>query len=179
MGAETRRRPKSGTHIVTIDAHVVKPWEFVENRIGDHWVEGRYPKSEAKSLDSHLIAKGGMEEMAPKLKRRDFLKAMTAATGGALLASCAPQVVKETVIVEKPVEKVVKETVVVEKKETVIVEKSVEKVITATPSPRTVLRFQTWTDPGLAAMEHMLGVFSEEHPGIEVEVEPPGPGWPE
>jgi len=33
----------------------------------------------------------------------------------AMLASCAPQVVKETVIVEKPVEKVVKETVVVEK----------------------------------------------------------------
>jgi len=49
-----------------------------------------------------------------------------------LVASCAPQIVKETVIVEKPVEKIVKETVVVEKevekivKETVIVEKEVE-----------------------------------------------------
>jgi multiple sugar transport system substrate-binding protein len=127
--------------------------------------------------------------MTRKLKRRDFLKMMAGASGGALLASCAPKVVKETVVVEKPVEKVVKETVVVEKvvekpvekvvKETVVVEKSVEKVITATPSPRTVMRFQTWTDPGLGPMEQMMGVFEEEHPGLEVEIEPPGPGWPE
>ena len=56
-----------------------------------------------------------------------------------LLAACAPKVVKETVIVEKPVEKVVKETVVVKEvvKETVVVEKAVEKqvAVTATPAP--------------------------------------------
>lgn len=49
-----------------------------------------------------------------------------------VLSACAPpepQIVKETVIVEKPVEKVVKETVVVTE------EKVVEKVITATPEP--------------------------------------------
>ena len=49
-----------------------------------------------------------------------------------VLSVCAPpepQIVKETVIVEKPVEKVVKETVVVTE------EKVVEKVITATPEP--------------------------------------------
>ena len=43
-----------------------------------------------------------------------------------LVVSCAPKVVKETVVVEKPV----KETVVVEKtvKETVVVKETVEKV---------------------------------------------------
>ena len=49
----------------------------------------------------------------------------------ALLASCAtptPQIIKETVVVEKPVEKVVQQTVVVEKekvvKETVVVKET-------------------------------------------------------
>ena len=58
-----------------------------------------------------------------------------------VLSACQPQIVKETVIVEKPVEMVVKETVVVEKpvekvvKETVVVteEKVVEKLVTAVP----------------------------------------------
>jgi len=45
-----------------------------------------------------------------------------------VLSSCKPQVVKETVIVEKPVEKVVEKIV----KETVIVEKPVEKVVKET-----------------------------------------------
>jgi len=66
-----------------------------------------------------------------KLNRRDFLKAAAAATGAMTLAACAPQVVKETVIVEKPVEKTVKETVVVEK--------VVEKIVTAVPPPAPVL----------------------------------------
>jgi len=45
-----------------------------------------------------------------------------------LVVSCAPQIVKETVIVEKPVEKVVEKVV----KETVVVEKPVEKIVKET-----------------------------------------------
>jgi len=56
-----------------------------------------------------------------------------------LMTACTPEVVKETVIVEKPVEKivekVVKETVIVEKP----VEKVVEKVITEAPKVRIAL----------------------------------------
>jgi multiple sugar transport system substrate-binding protein len=79
--------------------------------------------------------------MSDRVTRRAFLKGLAIAAGGGALAACKPQVVKETVVVEKPVEKVVKETVVVEKpvekvvKETVQVEKVVEKIITATPAP--------------------------------------------
>ena len=49
-----------------------------------------------------------------RLSRRDFLKLMAGAAAGGALVACTPQVVKETVVVEKPVEKVVKETVVVQ-----------------------------------------------------------------
>jgi len=49
-----------------------------------------------------------------RISRREMLKGLGLTMGGAVLASCAPKVVKETVIVEKPVEKVVKETVVVQ-----------------------------------------------------------------
>ena len=77
--------------------------------------------------------------MTDKLTRRKFLKGLAVAAGSGVLASCAPQVVKETVIVEKPVEKVVekvvKETVIVEGTPKVV-EKVVEKVVTATPPPK-------------------------------------------
>ncbi len=60
----------------------------------------------------------------------------------AVLAACAqptPQVIKETVVVTKEVEKVVKETVVVTKEVEKVVTKEVEKVVTkevvATPTP--------------------------------------------
>lgn len=99
------------------------------------------------------------------LSRRDFLKVTAGTTAGVLLASCAPQVVKETVVVERTVE----------------VEKpvEVEVVVTATPSPQTVLRFQTWPDPGLGPMKESLAMFEAEHPGLTVEIEPPGDGWVE
>ena len=58
-----------------------------------------------------------------KLNRRQFLTGVAVTAGGVVLAACAPEVVKETVIV--------KETVVVEKP----VEKVVEKIITAVPLP--------------------------------------------
>ena len=59
-----------------------------------------------------------------KVTRRRFLRGLAAATGGTILAACAPQVVKETVIVEKAVE--------VEKLSTVLVEKAVEKKVVET-----------------------------------------------
>ena len=65
-----------------------------------------------------------------KLARRDFLRLSAGASVGALLAACQPQVVKETVEVEKLVE--VEKVVEVEK--TVEVEKVVEVEVTAAPS---------------------------------------------
>ena len=65
------------------------------------------------------------------LTRRDFLRMGAVTAAGAALAGCAPKVVKETVVVEKPVEKVVKETVVVAGTAEVV-----EKVVTATPAPK-------------------------------------------
>jgi len=59
-----------------------------------------------------------------KLTRRDFLRMSVLTATGAALAACAPKVVKETVVVEKPV----------------------EKVVTATPAPkkRVVVRFTSY-----------------------------------
>ena len=122
-----------------------------------------------------------------KVTRRRFLKGLAAAAGGTVLAACSPQVVKETVIVEKAVEQKVVETVVVEKAvekkvvETVVVEKevavekkvvetvvvteervvekAVEKVVTATPLPCEI----DWT-PG------MPPVFKKYDPVLEISI---------
>ena len=68
------------------------------------------------------------------MKKRTLLIALSVmALLVPLIAGCSPSVVKETVIVEKPVEKVVVETVVVDK--AVVV----EKVVTATPLPPTAV----------------------------------------
>jgi ABC-type glycerol-3-phosphate transport system substrate-binding protein len=68
------------------------------------------------------------------LSRRDFLYLSAGAAAGSLLAACGqaatPQVIKETVEVEKVVTKEVEKIVTKE------VEKEVEKVVTATPPPR-------------------------------------------
>lgn len=53
--------------------------------------------------------------MGKQVNRRDFMRLFGGAAAGGLLVACQPQVVKETVVVEKVVEKVVKETVEVEK----------------------------------------------------------------
>ena len=53
--------------------------------------------------------------MREKLSRRRFLQGAALAGTGVLLAACAPKVVKETVVVEKEVEKVVTATVAVRK----------------------------------------------------------------
>lgn len=62
-----------------------------------------------------------------KLSRRDLLRKGSLVVGATTLAACAPKVVKETVVVEKEVEKLVEQTVVV--KEAVEVEKEVTRVV--------------------------------------------------
>lgn len=95
-----------------------------------------------------------------------------------VVTSCAPTTVKETVIVEKPVEKIVKETVIVEKpvdkivKETVVVEQTVEVLV---PAPEEVtLTFWSWFCSDRANMSraplHRLQAFEAAYPNIKVEV---------
>jgi len=67
--------------------------------------------------------------MSDQLTRRKFLKGLAIVAGSSALASCAPKIVKETVIIEKPV----KETVIVEGTPQVV-----EKVVTVTPAPAAV-----------------------------------------
>jgi len=66
-----------------------------------------------------------------KIGRRQFLRLSAMTAAGAALVACQPQtvIVKETVEVEKEVEKIVKETVEVEKEVTKVVEKEVTKVV--------------------------------------------------
>ena len=83
--------------------------------------------------------------MSKKLSRRRFLMGLGTLAAGSAVAACQPKtiIVKETVEVEKQVEKVVKETVVVEKEKIVVEEKEVTKVVekeklvevTVTPVP--------------------------------------------
>jgi len=68
-----------------------------------------------------------------KLSRRNFLKKAAVAGAGLALTGCAPEVVRETVVVEKPVEKVVRETVLVEKPVEKVVE--VTRVVEPTDTP--------------------------------------------
>ena len=97
---------------------------------------------------------------------------------GALVVSCAPKIVKETVVVEKEVEKIVKETVVVEKeveksvKETVVV----EKVVTATPEPAFDWRRYAGTKISVMLTTNQPGEYAESRvadfeaaTGIEVD----------
>lgn len=77
---------------------------------------------------------------ARKMSRREMLKGLGLVMASTALAACAPKVLKETVIVEKPVEKVVKETVIVEGTPQVV-----EKVVTATPAPKKPVTLTTNT----------------------------------
>ena len=71
------------------------------------------------------------------MNRRNFLRAAALSAAGAAAVACQPQtvIVKETVEVEKEVEKVVKETVVVEKEVEKEVTKVVEKEVDRSPWP--------------------------------------------
>jgi len=106
-----------------------------------------------------------------KVTRREFLRSLGIAAGAATLAGCAPQVVKETVIVEKPVEKIVEKVV----KETVIVEGTpqvVEKVITVAAPPAepvTVTFWHVWGGTRTPLLREVLDNFEALNPGIKVE----------
>jgi|GEM_PF-1581734 len=122
--------------------------------------------------------------MARKLSRRQLLR-LGALSASGVLIGCAPQIVKETVVVKEEVEKVVKETVivteekVVEKpvekvvKETVVV----EKVVTAEPAQTiTTVRFMIWGGAAeKEAWNARYELFQGKYPNIMVAIMfPPG-----
>jgi multiple sugar transport system substrate-binding protein len=93
-----------------------------------------------------------------KVSRRKFLQGLGLAAAGAAAAACQPKtvIVKETVEVEKEVEKVVKETVVVEKEVTV-----------AMSSEPMDLNFWIGTGP---ETEAIAAEFEEQHPNVTVQL---------
>jgi len=96
-----------------------------------------------------------------------------------IAAACAPaepQVIKETVVVEKEVEKVVKETVIVEKEVEVQKEVEVTVVVEATPEPApepVTLEFYHWfgADLGETTIKQINGLFHQLYPNVTVEFE--------
>jgi len=117
-----------------------------------------------------------------RFSRRGFLR-MSALGASALLAACAPKVIKETVVVEKEVEKVVKETVIVAG-----TPKVVEKVTTAQPAPggKVVITwwgYPKWSGIGFEGddpsgrptdyMQYMKERFEEQNPQCTVNIEYP------
>jgi len=87
-----------------------------------------------------------------KISRREMLKGLGLAAMGTALAACAPKVVKETVIVEKPV----------------------EKVVTATPAPveEVVLRYIHWWcggDAHTSTLEWQIEEFQKRNPNIKID----------
>jgi len=107
--------------------------------------------------------------MLDKLSRRRILKlGAIAATG--LLAGCAPKIVKETVIVEKPaekiVEKVVKETVVVE------VEVEVDKVAQMRAELKAEMKWDTFRGLATGWNEERISTFGDMFPNVTIEFRP-------
>lgn len=112
-----------------------------------------------------------MSEFRAQFSRRQFLNRLAVAMGGAavatpLLAACQPKVVevekvvKETVVVEKEVEKEVEKVV----KETVVVEKEVQKV-----QDVAVLRFwHHWSAARHQPLQETVKEFEARNPGIRV-----------
>jgi ABC-type glycerol-3-phosphate transport system substrate-binding protein len=92
-----------------------------------------------------------------RLSRRALLRSALFGSVGLALAACAPQVVKETVVVEVEKEKVVKETVVVE-----------------AASQQTTVRYHCRAGAALApgseypTHQNRLIEFQDEHPEIKV-----------
>jgi multiple sugar transport system substrate-binding protein len=103
---------------------------------------------------------GGTQMIDHRFTRRQVLHLGGLAGASALLAACAPTIVKETVVVQQ--------TVVVEKP------KEVEKVITSTPKPQEKVVLEQWdwasdaNDTNLAAIKASVQVFQERNPLITV-----------
>jgi len=106
--------------------------------------------------------------MQEKLSRRRFLQGVALAGTSVLVAACAPKIVKETVVVEKEVEKLVKETVI-EKlvKETVIVEKEV----TPAPKKATSLSIAVWPFATRLWMREMAEKYNEDNADIDLTID--------
>jgi multiple sugar transport system substrate-binding protein len=122
------------------------------------------------------IPQRGEKMNAKMIGRRAFLRAALATSGALALAACQPKVVeveklvKETVVVEKvvekPVEKVVKETVIQE------ATKVVEKIVMVTPKASDIkaeLRIGGWFDKGTqATVDKQLQMFKASFPNVTV-----------
>jgi len=109
-----------------------------------------------------------------RFSRRGFLR-MSALGASALLAACAPKVIKETVVVEKEVEKVVKETVIVAGTPKVI-EKEVEKEVTRVvekevkPAPKERVTVTVQSKGGnMVALESCFETFNASQDWVTVE----------
>ena len=106
-----------------------------------------------------------------KISRRSMLR-MGAIAAGGILAGCAPQVVKETVVVEKEVEKVVKETVVVEqeveKQVTVEVDRAAERAATLQAN----IVWDTFRGVGTGWNEERISTFKDIYPNVNIEFRP-------
>ena len=85
-----------------------------------------------------------------KISRREMLKGLGLVAMGSALAACTPEVVKETVIVEK----------------------QVEKVVTAAPAPVvTVTYWSAWWDEAATELGRYIVEFEARTPTIKVEVD--------
>ena len=106
------------------------------------------------------------------LSRREFIRLSAVAAAGGILAACqpaAPQVVKETVVVEKEVE------VPVEVEKTVLVEEIVEKEVTAVPEPGEPVEFEFWAQdwgPWLAICAEVETAVEDLNPNWDFVVRP-------
>jgi ABC-type glycerol-3-phosphate transport system substrate-binding protein len=112
--------------------------------------------------------------MQKHVSRRQLLKASLLATGG-MLTACAPQVIRETVVVEKEVEKIVKETVQVEKQVEVtkVVEKQVTVVVDKAAEKAATMKGKIVWDTFRANPpwdKDRLDSFKELYPNVEVEL---------
>jgi multiple sugar transport system substrate-binding protein len=116
-----------------------------------------------------------------RLTRRDFLRVTGVAAGAAAVAACqpaAPQVVEveKPVVVEKEVVKEVPVEKIVEKEVIKEVRVEVTAVPKAAPDVKPVIRWQTWGGDYQAAGRRTAEMFQEDHPDIDLIVEPQGPG---
>lgn len=114
----------------------------------------RFKDDDSRAItDKPQGREGGFKVKEGMVSRREFLRVASVGAAGVLLAACAPKVV------EKEVTRVVKETVVVEK--------PVEKEVPA-KAPVTV-EFLAWLDPAdKPAYEALAKIWNEQNADIQV-----------